>query len=207
MARVAGPAMSMEASGKLAGTIVFSRWKGRSVVRQLVTPNNPKSAKQVSMRACMRFLSHRWATIATDDQATWQDAANARKISPFNAYTSENQAAWRNFLPPSINTPIARATTSGTAPTVDATAGVRQVTITITPGTENNTDGYVIFRQTGGEVTPSISTAIAMVPKTGASETYVDTPLTPATYHYKARPFSADGLWGQVSADKQVTVS
>jgi hypothetical protein len=155
----------------------------------------------------MRFLSQRWAAIATDDQATWDDLADARKISPFNAFTAENQRAWRNFLPPSIGYPIARATTSGTAPTVAGTAGVRQITLVITPGTENDTDGYAIFRAAGGVVTPSISNCIAIIPKTGATETYVDTPLDPATYHYKAIPFSADGLWGAASADEDVVLS
>jgi hypothetical protein len=196
----------MEASGKLAGTIVFSRWKGRPVVRQLVTPHNPKSAKQVSMRACLGFLSHRWAGIEPANQNTWAEAANARKISTFNAYTSTNQAAWRNFLPPSISAPPRRNSPSGTAPTVNVTPGVRQVTVDIIPGTLNDTDGYVIFRALGEEVTPSISSAIAMIPTITGYATYVDTPLDPGEYHYKVQPFSSDGMWGTASIDRDVVL-
>ena len=46
MAKVSGPLMSMDASGKFGGTLVFTKWKGRAVVRQLVKPANPKSAGQ-----------------------------------------------------------------------------------------------------------------------------------------------------------------
>ena len=46
MAKVSGPLMSMESSGKFGGTLVFTKWKGRAVVRQLVKPANPKSAGQ-----------------------------------------------------------------------------------------------------------------------------------------------------------------
>ena len=46
MAKVSGPLMSMDASGKFGGAIVFSKWKGRNVVRQLVVPANPNSAGQ-----------------------------------------------------------------------------------------------------------------------------------------------------------------
>lgn len=50
MAKVSGPLMSMDASGKFGGTIVFSKWKGRNVVRQLVVPANPNSAGQEAAR-------------------------------------------------------------------------------------------------------------------------------------------------------------
>jgi len=56
MAKVTGPLMSMDASGSYAGTIVFTRWKGRNVVRQLVTPANPKSLNQETARNAIRVL-------------------------------------------------------------------------------------------------------------------------------------------------------
>ena len=50
MAKVSGPLMSMDASGKFGGALVFSKWKGRNVVRQLVIPGNPNSAGQEAAR-------------------------------------------------------------------------------------------------------------------------------------------------------------
>ena len=48
MVRVYGPAMSLDASGTLAETITFTKWKGRNVLRQRVIPTNPKTGPQVS---------------------------------------------------------------------------------------------------------------------------------------------------------------
>lgn len=57
MAKVSGPLMSMDASGSFAGAIVFGKWKGRNVVRQLVTPSNPQTAAQTAVRNAMRVLA------------------------------------------------------------------------------------------------------------------------------------------------------
>jgi hypothetical protein len=47
----------MDASGAFAGTIVFSKWKGRNTVRQLVRPSNPRSSGQETARNAMRVLA------------------------------------------------------------------------------------------------------------------------------------------------------
>ena len=54
MAKVTGPLMSMSALGKFAGSMVFSIWKGRPYVRQLVTPANPQTAGQETSRNMVR---------------------------------------------------------------------------------------------------------------------------------------------------------
>ena len=46
--------MSMEASGKFAGALVFASRLGKNVVRQLVTPSNPKSLGQENARNIIR---------------------------------------------------------------------------------------------------------------------------------------------------------
>ena len=67
MVRVYGPAMSIDASGTLASTIVFSKWKGRNYIRERVIPANPKSGGQVGMRACFAWLTQQWASIAAGE--------------------------------------------------------------------------------------------------------------------------------------------
>lgn len=54
MAKVSGPLMSMGASGKFGGAMVFASRLGQSVVRQLVTPGNPMSAGQETARNIVR---------------------------------------------------------------------------------------------------------------------------------------------------------
>lgn len=56
MAKVTAPLMSMDASGKFGGALVFGKWKGRPTVRKLVTPANPKSAEQTISRNAVRVL-------------------------------------------------------------------------------------------------------------------------------------------------------
>jgi len=50
MAKVTGPLMSMDASGKLGDAIVFSKWKGINYVRQYVIPANPEDPDQGDQR-------------------------------------------------------------------------------------------------------------------------------------------------------------
>lgn len=57
MAKVTAPLMSMDASGKFGGALVFGKWKGRPTVRKLVTPSNPQSAGQTSARNDVRVLA------------------------------------------------------------------------------------------------------------------------------------------------------
>lgn len=50
MAKLKAPLMSLGASGKLGGALVFFPWKGINAVREYVVPTNPKSAKQTIQR-------------------------------------------------------------------------------------------------------------------------------------------------------------
>ncbi len=68
MAKVSGPLMSMDARGKFGNTLVFSGWKGRPTVRQLVTPSNPQSTDQQAARNAVRVAGagQRFANLCTD---------------------------------------------------------------------------------------------------------------------------------------------
>ncbi len=57
MAKVTGPLMSLDASGTVANTAVFSKWKGRNYVRLRVIPQNPQSAGQQLTRGYLAVLS------------------------------------------------------------------------------------------------------------------------------------------------------
>jgi len=50
MAKVKGPLMSMEASGKVGNAIVFSVWKGSAYVRKWLKPKNAMSDAQAIIR-------------------------------------------------------------------------------------------------------------------------------------------------------------
>jgi len=208
MAIVKGPAMSLDASGKLAGAIVFSKWKGRNYIRQLVTPANPKSGAQTGFRASMKFLAQNWSGLSAGEQATWLSRANDMIVSEFNAFTSYNQIRWRNFLTPSKEDPAAEASTPATAPTGAAVAGVRMATITLTDSGTAPDWGYILFRDLTTAFTPAISNAIAIVPwDSGGATVYVDTPLEPDQYFYRSRGFNDDGIPGALDVEFDVTIT
>ncbi len=208
MAIVKGPAMSLDASGSLAGAVVFSKWKGRNYIRQLVTPANPKSGAQTGFRASMKFLAQNWAGLTAAEQATWLARATDGIYSNFNAFTSYNQLRWRNFLTPSKDDPAAEASTPATAPTGAAVAGVRMATITLTDSATAPDWGYLLFRSTTTGFTPAISNAIALFLWSGAATTvYIDTPLEPDTYYYRSRGFNDDGIDGALDVEFSVIIT
>ena len=95
MAKVTGPLMSIDASGKFGGTIVFSKWKGRNVVRQLVVPANPNSAGQEAARNRTRVTGalHGWvnATSMLAPNQTLTDKLRIKAVTP-------GGFAWNGFL-------------------------------------------------------------------------------------------------------------
>lgn len=65
MAKVSGPLLSMDASGQVAGAMVFSKWKGRNYVRQLITPSNPNTADQQTARSIVGTLAKACSAVLT----------------------------------------------------------------------------------------------------------------------------------------------
>lgn len=208
MAIVKGPAMSLDASGSLADAIVFSKWKGRNYIRQLVTPANPRSGAQTGFRASMKFLAQIWSGLTAGNKATWDDRAADGIYSNFNAFTSYNQLRWRNFLTPTKEDPAAEASTPATAPTGAAVAGVRMATVTLTDSGTPPDWGYLLFRSLSTGFTPAISNAIAFFEWDVAGATvYIDTPLDPGTYYYRSRGFNDDGIAGALDIEFNVTIT
>jgi hypothetical protein len=86
MAIVSGPLMSLDARGKFANALVFTAWKGRAVVRQLVIPANPFAALQVAVRNMVRATGagQHFANLATTMGAgrTLTDKAELQAVAP-----------------------------------------------------------------------------------------------------------------------------
>lgn len=197
MVKVTGPGMSLDASGSLAKALVFSKWKGRNYIRQLVIPANPKSGGQVGVRSMFKFLAQDWVNLSAAEQATWESRADDLVASPFNAFMSYNQSRWRDFNTPSRDDPAAEAATVPTGPTGVATPDVRAMTIVLTDGANAPDYGYAIFRSLTPAFTLAWSNCIAVVQWSGAATTeYIDSPLAADTYYYNAIGFMDDGTEG-----------
>jgi len=194
MVLVNGPMMSLDASGTLANTITFSKWKGRNYVRERVIPSNPKSGAQTGRRAMFKFLTQAWDAILTADKATFQDLADDLVASTFNAYLRVNMLDWHNFLTPSQT--FARART-GTPSDNALTAAVweeNRIKLTLSGLALGDAWGIIIFAKEAGAVTPAVGNAIIADPDTTiASHDIFWTPPTVATWHFNSIAFSDDG--------------
>lgn len=95
MAKVSGPLMSMDASGAFAGAIVFGKWKGRNVVRQLVKPSNPQTEAQENVRNAMRVMAA--AQKFADDTTTKRTGQTTTDKAQLTASAPSGQA-WNGFL-------------------------------------------------------------------------------------------------------------
>lgn len=123
MAKVTSPLFSAEASGKFAGSMVFSKWRGIATVRELVKPGNPKTAKQTAVREAIRLLTSTWRTsgdigtggaaltVDAGYKALWNTAASGKQYSGFNLYVKRYMEQMRdagNYAKGNLNgvTPI-----------------------------------------------------------------------------------------------------
>ncbi len=203
MARVNGPLMSMDASGSLGGTIVYSKWKGRPYVRQLVRPANPKSGGQVSMRAMLKFLSQNWAAIGTSTKDSWEDLADAGVYSNFNAFTKFNLRRHAEFLAPQKGAGGTPSDTPTLIDTFTATAGVRAITISVNDDATNDPAwGYLLYRHLDTGFTPAFDNLHAVLFANAATPvTFVDSGLKPDTYYYDVKPFTEDATIGALKGE------
>jgi len=90
MAKVTGPLFSLSASGQIAKTLVFMKWKGIDDVRKYVIPANPNTAAQQVQRAFITAALTMWHVtdwIAADLTA-WNLLATTlgKVMSGFNAF-------------------------------------------------------------------------------------------------------------------------
>jgi hypothetical protein len=208
MARVTGPLMSIDASGTLADTLTFAKWKGRNYVRERVIPENPKSAEQTGCRMMMSFLAQIWYGLTAPNKATWDDMAETKQISAFNAFVGENLSRWQNVSSPTKQFPAAEASTPLTVTTQTLTGGIGHATIEITPSGATAIWGLLIFRDTAEITVPSWANCIAVLEADGANKvTHVDSPLEAGTYHYRTAVFNTDGILGTVKADGTAVVT
>lgn len=194
MVKVNGPMMSLDASGTLADTITFSKWKGRNYVRERVIPSNPKSGAQTGRRSMFKFLTQAWNAIAAGDQATFQDLADDIVASPFNAYLRINMQDWHNFLAPSEAFARARSNTPSDNALTAAVWEENRIKLTLAGSALGDNWGIVIFAKEGSAVTPAVGNAIIADPDTTiASHDMFWTPPTVATWHFDSIAFADDG--------------
>lgn len=208
MARVKGPLFSMSASGQLGGAIVYSSWKGRPVVRELVIPANPNTAPQEATRAMMRFLSQSWGFLSGAQHLAWAARAASQAISPFNAFVQFNMNAWTQFARP-IVVPGQPLGTNAVLATPTGFGGVGEANITVVVTTLNDGWGAVIAGLNGS--TPvGLRNETKWVTEIDAAHQVLNVTiggLAPGVWQFKVSGFTHGGNSGAYTAALSLTVS
>lgn len=86
MAKPTGPLLSLTASGTIADTLTYSRWKGRPYIRTRVIPANPQTAEQSKTRNTFSWASDQWKNAPTLGRAPWDRFAQGQVLSGRNAF-------------------------------------------------------------------------------------------------------------------------
>lgn len=200
MARTTGPLLSMDASGSVAGTITFAKWKGRNYVRQLVVPANPQSPLQVGMRASMKFLTQFWASgLTSGNKATWDALAASQAISSFNAYVQYNQARARAGLGYSPVYPAVVAAGEA-APTAGAAAAAyKSLAVTWVDSAGADDSATYVYQSVTTGFTPGVDSLVAIIPH--GVQKYTAPRLTSGVpYYYRLAGVDKAGNLGTLEA-------
>jgi hypothetical protein len=198
MVRVIAPLMSMDASGTLAKSHVFAKWKGRNYVRRHAIPANPRSGLQVAMRQILKFITQNYPNWDANAVADWKAAAATDNITPLNAQVRDAGKRARDNKGIRADTHT-DATAAASAPTMTAAAETRGVKLTITAGANAPDYVWLIYRKQGADPTGVIPELIAV--QTAATLTYTDADVTAnLAYSYKAIGCNKDGTLGTLQA-------
>lgn len=90
MAKVTAPLLSFGASGQIAQTQVYSKWKGRPYVRRYVIPSNPNTAGQVATRSVFSWANGVWKNAPTLFISPWDRFATGQVLTGRNAMIGQN---------------------------------------------------------------------------------------------------------------------
>lgn len=105
MTKVTGPLLSFGASGTIAKTQVYSRWRGVAYARRWSKPGNPNTDPQKFTRRVFRWLNSVWQFAAPELLEPWNMAATGRPLTGRNLFLSRNVAVLRGTtLVPVVDT-------------------------------------------------------------------------------------------------------
>lgn len=132
MAKPTGPLLSLDASGTIADTLTFSRWRGIGYVRQRVIPSNPQSVAQTQTRSVFTWASNMWRTAPSLARAPWTRFAAGQALTDRNAFIGRQTAFMRGdtALDNFVGSPGAKGGISATS--IALTPGSNQITVDFT---------------------------------------------------------------------------
>lgn len=204
MVTVRAPLFSLDASGTLAGSIVFSKWKGRNVVRLKVDTPNPGTGPQTGVKSGFKYLAKAYAALPAEQRQAWDDAARPRRITGQNHMVGIGQGRiGEGGAPPAY--PNAPSGALPDAATMSAALALgNNIKALWAAGMQPPDHVWQLYRSLSAGFEPGRNSQIAVL---GAATTeYTDGGLSPATtYYYKVRGGNINGDAGPISNEVSAT--
>ena len=181
-------------------------------VQQVRTPRDPQTPLQIAYRSTTRFLAQTWATLYFGYKNSWAYYPAPEATPLFLRCNMCNLALLKNDQPLTQGYNWEAEAEPYELADLTLTPGPGCVTfaarVADTTWEYDSCWGVMLYRSTNAVTAPFFSQLITILPVTPNEPfSWVDSPLTRGTYHYRARPFGRAPLWGALSADQPVTVS
>jgi len=118
MAKVIGPLNSTEARGAV-GALIYNTWRGIATVKKFVSPAQPRTERQLAIRAYLTQYVREWAGLTSGQRDGWNDYAadhpyidwtgQAKRITGANFYCALSVRMEDMGLAPPDTAPVASA--------------------------------------------------------------------------------------------------
>lgn len=132
MGKTTAPLLSFDASGSLAKSIVYSRWRGIQYARRHVVPANPNTADQQETRNTFSWLNNVWRYFPAEVQEVWDAYAQGQPLTGRNALIKLNLSDLRSEADLTNFTFSAGAKSGPVAASATFTPGNDQITFAAT---------------------------------------------------------------------------
>jgi len=103
MAKLTAPLFSLDATGKLADSLIFQSWRGRPYCRRLKNPAATPTPKQIGTRLLVGLCSSIWSTLPQATRDLWELYNPALNMPAFHRFLGFNLDRAARNLPPSLN--------------------------------------------------------------------------------------------------------
>lgn len=202
MAKVIAPLHSAEARGRVGG-LVYNTWRGMSYTKAQSAPSQPKTKKQLNIRAFGIRLARGWQTLTAAQRLSWNNYASLhlesdgmgspKRMTGLNWYVRLNSRMLQLGLTPAASAPtIAAPPSPGSFAAAD---GVGQSLLSFS----TQPAGTVLWLQDDGPHSPGrkslLNKSIFATTVGMATATFTLTGLNAGTHDIFARCcFSSNGL-------------
>jgi hypothetical protein len=151
----------------------------RNIISRRSKQHDSKSPSQIACRSAWKFAGYQWARFSALEKSYWEELVGRN-------FFSDTLLRWLSLYAPCKQP--------------DGSTDPSAITISILWG-------IAILRSPTEIVTPDPYQAVIFLPTTTITPIiFVDSPLTPGTYHYRAAAFETTGKLGPFSSDVFSTI-